>query len=234
MDSSLARKQKFVTTEAALRRAHDLGLTKDDPIVAKCIALMERYIRGEETWRDYVEKHYDGSKGHLHSRPYLTAAQLNLFDPENLVVKTKRNVFVRTLEIAFAKGFFDEKAWEQENREYRGPCLNGWNAYPLMIMQNCSCMPDELQRQYLGYIWNKNGGIYYISNFAPAEKQCIEDRRFTAWLSSLEILSRFSLFPEFMADAFRHLINEINCLIADEVRLPAAPPDFGTLQRKLA
>ena len=227
MDSNLTQKKKFVTTEAALRRAHELGLTKHDPVVAKCIALMERYIRGEETWRDPVEKHHDGGKSHLHSRPYLTAAQLNLFDPENLVIKPRRDVFVRTLKIAFSNDSFDEKTWEQENREYRGPCLNGWNAYPLMIMQNCSCMPDELQRKYISYIWNKKEGIYYISNFALAEKQRLEDKRFTMWLSSLEILSGFSLFPEFMADTFRHLIREISRLITDEVQLPAAPPISG-------
>jgi hypothetical protein len=227
MDSSHAKKNKFVTTEAVLRRAHELSLTRDDPVVAKCIVLMERYVRGDETWRDSVEKHHDGGKSHLHSRPYLTAAQLNLFDPENHVVKPKRDVFVRTLEIAFTNGSFDEKAWEQENREYRGPCLNGWNAYPLMIMQNCDCMPDELQRQYLGYIWRKKEGIYYISSFAPAEKQCIDDKKFTAWLSSLELLSGFSLFPEFMTDAYNHLIGEINRLITDEVRLPAAHPISG-------
>lgn len=227
MDSSHAKKKKFVSTEAALRRAYELSLIKDDPVVAKCIVLMERYVRGEETWRDYVEKHHDDGKSHLHSRSYLTAAQLNLFDPENPVVKPKRDVFVRTLRIAFSRGSFDEKAWEQENREYRGPCLNGWNAYPLMIMQNCDCMPDELQRQYLGYIWSKKEGIYYISNFAPAEKQYIDDKSFTSWLLSLEILSGFSLFPEFMTDAYRHLISEINRLIADEVKLPAAHPISG-------
>lgn len=48
MDSSLAKKKKFVSTEAALRRAHELSLTRDDPVVAKCIVLMERYIRAKK------------------------------------------------------------------------------------------------------------------------------------------------------------------------------------------
>ncbi len=227
MDSKSAHKLKFVTTESALRRAHELGLTKDDPMVAKCMALMERYVQGTETWRDTIEKHHDGGKSHLHCRPYLTAAQINLFDPENPVVKPRRDVFVRTLEIALAKGSFDEKAWEQENRAYRGPCLNGWNAYPLMIMQNCDCLTDELQRSYLAYIWNKQEGIYYISDFAPAEKRHLEDKKFTMWLSALEILSGFSLFPELMADTGAYLVSEANRLIADDVQLPAANPIFG-------
>lgn len=80
MDSRIKDNRKFVTTEAALRRAHELGLTKDNRIVAKCIKLMERYVRNEETWRDNIEKHHDNGKSHLHSRPYLTAAWLKTDD----------------------------------------------------------------------------------------------------------------------------------------------------------
>jgi len=65
MDSKATVKQRFATTEDALKRARQLSLTKDDPVVAKCIALMERYVRGEETWRDNIEKHKDGGKSHL-------------------------------------------------------------------------------------------------------------------------------------------------------------------------
>lgn len=228
MDSRIKDKRKFVSTEAALSRAHELGLTKDNPIVAKCIKLMERYVRGEETWRDNIEKHHDNGKSHLHSRPYLTAAWLNLFDPENPVIKPKRDVFIQTLKIALSKGFFDEETWNEENRNYRGPCLNGWNIFPLMIMQNTDCMDDKLQRQYLDYIWNKKEGIYYISNFAVSEKHCLEDKRFTTWLSALESLSGFSLFSEFMKDdVFPHLIGEISRIMTDDVKLPAAHPITG-------
>lgn len=228
MDSRIANKQKFVSTEAALRRARELSLTKDDPMVEKCIRLMERYVRGEETWTDPIEKHHDGGKSHLHSRPFLTAANINLFNPEDPVVKPKRDVFVKTLEIALLKGYFDENAWEEENRNYTGPCLNGWNAYPVMILQSADCMADSLQRQYLAYLWNKKEGIYYISNFAPSEKLFLEDKRFTAYLSMLELLSGFSLFPEFTKDdVYPHLTGEIKRIMTGVITLPAAHPISG-------
>jgi hypothetical protein len=224
-DSKSVNKQKFVTTESALRRALELSLSKDDPIIAKCIRLMERYVRGEETWRDNIEKHHDGGKSHLRSRPFVTAAFLNLFDPENPVVKTKLDAFVKTLKIALSKGYFDEEAWEEENRNYRGPCLNGWNAFPLMILQNANCMDDSLQRQYLEYIWHRKGGIYYLTNFPISDKRKVEDRSFYSWLSALGYLSGFSLFGEFMKDdALPHLINEVNRLIHEDVILPPPEP----------
>jgi len=219
-DTKAADKKKFVTTEAALRRARELSLSKDDPIVARCIKLMERYVRDEETWTDNIEKQRDDGKSHLYSRPFLTASNINLFDTENPVVKPKRDVFVKTLRIALSKGYFDEVAWEEENRNYRGPCLNGWNAYPFMILQNAECMDDTLQRQYLDYIWNRKDGIYYISNFPPAQKRCLEDKDFFIWISILELLSGFSLFPEFMKDGvLRHLLNEVDRLIHENSRV---------------
>ena len=223
MDSKSGAKRVFKTTEDALRRARQLSLTKDDPVVARCIRLMERYIRGEETWRDNIEQHHDKGKSHLHSRPFATAAWLNLFDPHNPEVKPKRDIFVKTLKIATSKGYFDEEAWENENRAYAGPCLNGWNAFPLMIMQNAGCMEDDLQRKYLDYIWHRKGGIYYLTDFPLTDMRSLEDKRFYVWLGALECLSGFSLFPEFAKkDAMPHLLNEAYRLIKNEIAIPPA------------
>ncbi len=228
MDSRDPVKRKFTTTEGALNRAYDLGLTKDDVLVSKCISYMERIVNGEETWRDNIEKHHDNGKSHMQSRPFLTAAALSRFDPDNEAVKPKREVFVNTLKVALSDGFFDESAWEAENKSYRGPCLNGWNAYPFMILQKPGCMPDELQRQYLKYIWDKPEGIYYVSGLAVSEKISFEDRRFKQWLSAFDLLSGFTLFMEFANDtAMPHLISELERLITSEIELPSPPFIIG-------
>jgi hypothetical protein len=222
-DSKAPVKQKYVTTEDALKRARQLSLSKDDPMIARCIKLMERYVRGEETWSDKIEMHHDGGRSHLHSRSYLTAAWINLFDPENPVVKPKRDVLVNTLKVALSKSYFDEEAWMEENRNYRGPCLSGWNAYPLMLLQNSDCIDDTLQRQYLSYIWNRKEGIYYLADFPLSERVYLEDKRFYKWIYTLEHLTGFSLFPEFMKDeALSHLLNETYRLINEDVIIPSS------------
>jgi len=221
MDSKVAVKQKFLTTESALKRARELSLPKSDPMIEKAIKLMEKYIREEITWPDRIEKHKDNGKSHLRSRPYATAAILNLFDPENPVVKPKRDVFAETLKKATSKGYFDEDAWEEENRHYRGPCLNGWNAFPVMILQSSDCMDDSLQRLYLDYLWHRTKGIYYLSDFPLSEKPVIEDKKFYTWIYTLEHFNGFSLFPEFMEQgALKHLLHEIDRLINDDVTIP--------------
>ena len=89
MDSSIKCKKKFTTTESALGRARDLSLTKDDLMIEKCIGIMERYIRGDETWTDNVEKHKDNGKSHMFYRPFWTAARLNMFDPKNQTTRAQ-------------------------------------------------------------------------------------------------------------------------------------------------
>lgn len=223
MDSRMKDKHKFLTTEAALRRARELSLTKDAPVVEKCISLMERYLKGDEIWLDYTEKHHDNGKSFLVAFPFLIAANLSLFDAENPLVKSKRDICVKILEKSFASGCFNEDVWEEANHDYTGTCLKAWTVYPLWLLQNTDCIAETLQRQYLSYIWNRNEGIYYISNTAPSELCYLEDKGFTTWLSALESLSGFSLFSEFMKEEILlHLIREIERLMDGDVKLPAA------------
>jgi len=217
--SSKDIKQKFVSTEVALRRARGLGLSKDDPMIARCIKIMERYVRGEETWTDYIEKHKDNGKGHLFCRPYLTAANINLFDPENPVIKPLRNIVAETLKTAFENGDFDENFWEQKVREYHVPSVaHPGIAYSAMLLQNSNCMEDALQRQYLDYIWNGINGVYYVSSIPPVKKQYLADKGFSEWFGVLELLSGFSLFPDYMKNGILpHLLNEVDRLINGDV-----------------
>lgn len=229
MDSRIAHKQKFVSTEAALRRARELSLPKDDPVVAKCIRLMERYVREEEAWPDYVEKHKDNGRGFIFCRPFLTAANLNLFDHDNPVIKPLRDVVAETMKTAFANGCFDEDYWKQKVGEYHVPrIMHPGIAYSPMLLQSADRMDDMLQRQYLCYIWDKQVGIYYISDFAVSKLHSLEDKKFSTWLSSLELLSGFSLFPEFMKDkVYPHLVNEVERVLSGGVTLPPAHPITG-------
>ena len=217
-DYKLPKKQRFIT-EGMLIRSRTLSLSKDDPMIAKCIKIMERYVRGEETWTDSIEKHKDNGKSHMFSRPFMTVAHINMLDPENPVVKPLRNVVVETLKTAFESGDFDEDFWNQKESEYHVPgIVRPGTLYGSMLLQNTDCMDDILQRHWLDYIWNPSGGIYYVSSVSPADKQNLEDRLFAQWFNSLEVLSGFSLFPDYMKDdVLPHLLTEVERLIKGDV-----------------
>ena len=217
-DTKLPKNQRF-TTEGMLGRSRELSLSKDDPIIAKSIRLMERYVRGEETWTDNIEKHSDKGKSHMFCRPFMTAAAINMIDSANPVIKPLRYVVVETLKTAFENGDFDENFWNQKEREYHVPgIVRPGTLYGSMLLQNTNCMDDTLQRRWLDYIWNQSGGIYYVSSVPPADKQNLEDGLFAQWFGTLEVLSGFSLFPDFMKnDALPHLLNEADRLINGDV-----------------
>ncbi|MFA7672721.1 MAG: hypothetical protein WCY62_02555 [Clostridia bacterium] len=223
-DTKNKTKRKFITTEQALRRIKDLSLEKDDVLVSRSIALMERYLRGDEAWTDNMEKHY----GFETAFKTIIAANLSLFDSHNCLIDHKREIAAKNMTKACQTGCFDEETWEQENLNDNEILLRAYMVHILWLLQYENCISDTVQRQYLYYIWHREKGIYYISNSPVTEVRPLESKEFTMWLSSLEALCGFSLFPEFMCGrTVTHLYNEINRLIYDDVNLPPSSGIIG-------
>ena len=217
-------KRTFVTTEQALRRARELSLERDDDLISKSIMLMERYLRDDENWTDTIEKHY----GFEIAFKAMIAANLSLFDPNNPLIQPKRKICAKNITKAVINGYLQEEIWEQENLKDNEILLRAYMVYPLWLLQNTYCISDTIQRQYLNYIWYRENGIFYVSNFPPSRIQCLESKGFTMWLSGLENLSGFSLFPEFIhSQIVSHLYGEINRLIYEHVALPPASSISG-------
>jgi len=221
MDAKAEKKPRFLTTEAALGRAHELSLPKDDPIIVKAAELLERYARGEETWRDRIEMHKDNGKGHMYCRPFMSAAQLGMFDPDNSAIRPLLGVVANKVETAFSSGTFDGEFWDREVREYRVPVIaHPGNMYGSMLLQCSGCLDDNLQRLYLEYMMNSENGIYYVSRIPLSDKQTFESGNFRQWLGMLELLSGFTLFPKLIGTVvLPHLLNETERIINDEVVL---------------
>lgn len=227
MDSHAA-KTKFATTESALKRMRDLGLGKGDPMVDSGIALMESYLKNEAAWRDNIEKHNDGGKSHMRFRYFCTAANLNLFDPENTAITPFREVCVEQIRAAFASGEFDESAWRRRNADFSGTCLEPFMAHTLWLVQRGDYLGADIERAYLKHIWERREGIYYIYDARVSQPLSIENRRFPAWLAALETLSGFAPFPELMRrDIFDYLQVEIAKLLFNECKLPASSAVVG-------
>lgn len=125
---------------------------------------------------------------------------------------TTREISVQNLSKAFTGDIPDEDIWDPT----------------IWLLQNNDFLSEDLQRKYLSWIWNRKGGIQYVTNIPPWDKRSLEDRGFIQWLAGLENLSDFFLFREMMNKGIStHLLNEMNRLIIDEIKLPAAPPIFG-------
>lgn len=222
MDSSI-KGRKFKTTESALLRAKDIGLSKEDAMVSKAVNLLEGYIVGTIPLPDRIEVHKDGGKSFIRSIPFMASSDICMFYPDNDQIQPCREICVTQLQKSFVGDEFDENTWKGLNRELKGICLDASSIYPLRLLQKENCISEELQKQFLSYIWNRKEGIYYISDYAPSVRFSAESKDFTRWLYALETLSGFSLFTQFMKeDVYSALILETNKLINDEVNVPSS------------
>ncbi len=77
---------------------------EDDPVVAKCIRLMGRYVREEEAWPDYVEKHKDNGRSFIFCRPFLTAVNLKGERHHNMLITSKSGCIVHQVDVRCKKG----------------------------------------------------------------------------------------------------------------------------------
>lgn len=216
-DTKSELKQKFSTTESALRRARELSLGENDEIICNAIQLMERYIQGQEEWLDVNEHHY----GFPIAFRTIVAANLSLFNPKHPLVQKKKEICADNLSKAFRNGSLCEDIWEKENRKSSEILLKPYMVHIIWLLQNNDSLDKAIERDFLEYIWHKKEGIYYCTSGPSSDTELLESKNFLTWLSGLENLCDFSLFPEFMSmGTSNHLINEIHRLMYHDVSLP--------------
>ena len=223
-DTKSPLKQKFPTTEAAIRRARELSLEENDGIINKTIRLMERYIQDQEEWLDTNEHHY----GFQEAFRTLVAANLSLFIPKHPLVQKKKEIAVDHLTKSLRNGSLNEEIWEKENRNSHELFLRPYMVYIIWLLQQNDYLDQTMERAFLEYIWYRKEGIYYRTDGPSSDITFLESKSFLTWLTGLESLSDFTLFPEFMSmGASGHLQNEIHRLMYDNVTLPKASPISG-------
>lgn len=216
--------QKFTTTEAAIRRARELSLDDKDEMVQKTIRLMERYIHGQEEWLDTNEHFYGFEVAFI----TLVAANLSLFIPRHPLVQKKKEIVAEHLSKGLKNGSINEAIWEYENKRSNEIFLRPDMVYTIWLLQHNDFLNQTKEREFLEYIWYRKKGIYYRTDGPSSDIFHLESKGFLTWLSGLESLCNFTLFPEFMSmGASEHLLNEIHRLMYDTVALPNASPIFG-------
>lgn len=105
--------------------------------------------------------------------------------------------------------------------------------YTIWLLQQNEFLNQETEKKFLEYIWNRKDGIYYCAGGPLSNVECLESKSFLTWLSGIENLSGFSLFPEFMKRGIiDHLLHEVHRLMHEEVNLPSATPIFGHYSEK--
>lgn len=241
-DRAKSTKLQYHHDDMAFRRMKEMSLAKDDPVVAKSLRLLEKYITGEIKIPGRIPLWNDEGKTNTVFQNYGNAANINWYDSHNLLVKPFQENVAEVYRAAFVNGCFNEKYYVQAESEYKILC-HPRSGLSIKLMQQAECMEKSLQKNYLNFVWGKTSAIntikvdritrfthhyikdpyviMYMSSFLPNVIKILEDKEFTVWLSLLELLSGYSLFGEFMREeAYTHLLGEVDRLINGEIELP--------------
>lgn len=186
--------QKIASTEVGVERALALGLDATHPILQNASNYILNIMQGTVAFPDYPEKNNRWKTG---ERLFL-ASTLSLIYPGHPLLVYDRELWHEISRRTFRSGKYCEEDEIKAHAELTGAnvkdsylVLN--SRYQLNILGSIpGTISTEVETALLRWIWEKPGGIGYLSvslNRAPPEKVGEFDR----WLASLEILAR--LFP---------------------------------------
>jgi hypothetical protein len=202
MDSSV--KNRFPTSEFAVRRALALGLDKDAPPLTQAIAFMERVLKGDSVWSDRVEK----SEGWPIGVQTITAATLAQIYPIHPAVLPAWEYWLRIASGSFPGGSYDPCAEWQSHRKARGlGIIYLASRYTLTLLAaQSTALPAELEGRIVDWIWNNSAGIGYLG----VDLRQPTTKRIQIWLESNEILSGFHSWRKVALEAIQWLWNQRN------------------------
>lgn len=202
--TELTKKSHYKATARAIERILDLSLDASDPMTAKTIEVMKKYLSGELPDPEHYGKDNTGKPISIRR---MIIQNLGYFEPENAYVAELRGYIAECFRKSCTSGSFVMEAW----------CSQGdvsiWN-WHLITMLSGGVIDDELQRILLAHECNSSSfGVWA----KPSEFKQPEEKEFAFWIRSVERLQHFTLFGEFMEkDVTPYLYSLCERIINDE------------------
>lgn len=213
-------------SEAVLRRLFLLGLELSHPCFQKAGAFMETILRGEDIWHQRCEKQDHPGWWLEMFMPLVTASNLSLIDPQNVLLDKQIALWRSFAEAAFASGRYDpaaEAAAQYEHFRIRTKRPIPFYSYYCVILLTSreGILSDGLYKKILDYCLDRDEGMYYIYDRKPSVCVPISDTKyFFWWMRCVSILSRLKgweqykvrycnwVWDQMNADGFWDLINK--------------------------
>jgi hypothetical protein len=209
-DSAL--KQRFPTTELAIRRALSLGLDSEDVLLRKTQAYLRMVLDGKATWSDPPEKH----EGWPINIRFITAAVLTLLDSADPQIAPLAQAWSEVTAATFAGGNYSPEAEQKahlriNNIHTRGKYLKLAGLYPLLLLASPSAhLPETMEKALLDWVWSKPDGIYYVYGGRVSDPPAPGSAHFIDWLAAIRLLLRFKYGRSLCAPVLDWLWRERN------------------------
>ena len=196
------RKQIIPTTEYAIRRACQLGLDLDNPMLQKardyCVGILldeyetrdqKEFIRfGTELWDTGIKK--------------IVAATLSEIQPDHPVLDEYRNFWISIMIRSYPDGYYNREAEIEAHSELRKIIVTNSfkrahidrggfqivDRYSVRLLGTQSdLIPETVEKAYFLKLWNE--GVGYMTIGYPQEQ--LQSLRFADWISKVTLLSDF-------------------------------------------
>ncbi len=181
-----------ITTEQALRRLERLGYTIEDKCIQNAVAYMDDCLSGRKTIPDRREKLHDWDI----FTSLLLAAWIRRFVSDNPIANMVANKWARVITRAFSNGTYNHKEYVSAYLDIFGMKPNGGrlidfcNYYPVSML--CDCLDETTEAEFLNFILNKDGGIYYIyDNKLTVLPSRFESRAASRYIGAIELLAKY-------------------------------------------
>jgi len=187
--------QKIFTTEYGVQRALALGLDLDHPILARTAAYLVRLLKGNiADFPDRPEKNDRWATGVR----LFTSAALSLLVPDDPVLDDVWDLWLTIAQRTFTSGRYDVDMEVQAHHDLtKASVQNSYLAiggkYQLALLSaRPALIPQNLEKPLLEWLWDKKGGIGYLSVILSSYNCNLSSGELDRWFSSLELLSRFN------------------------------------------
>jgi len=200
-------KQKIGTTEVAVERALALGLEAGHPILEKAASYLVRLLKKEIPFPDRAEKNNRWPVGER----LFVSSTLALIQPEHPILDKERSLWLEIARRTFQSGKYNAEDEIRAHEELTGASVKDSylvlsSKYQLALLGSIpGALPPETRKALLKWLWNKPGGIGYLSEALAHPPPAGQSGRMDRWLASLELIGRFPSWRDFAAGAIQWL-----------------------------
>lgn len=177
-----------------VQRALALGLDLDHPILARTAAYLVRLLKGNiADFPDQPEKNDRWPTGVR----LFTSATLSLLVPDDPVLDDIWDLWLTIDQRTFTSGMYDVDMEVQAHRDLtKASVQNSYlvigGKYQLALLSaRPDLIPQDLEKALLEWLWDKEGGIGYLSVILSSYNRNLSSGELDRWFSSMELLSRF-------------------------------------------
>jgi hypothetical protein len=212
-ENTKAPRQRYRTTEQAIRRCHVIGLQRDDLVLSEAIRYMADVLEGHQTIRDHPEKNDRWETG----AEMFVAGTLAMVDPYHPSIDSVCQKWRYIAECTFASGQYSVEAEKQAHYEVHGITsklryLGLYNMYALhLISARPNVLPETTEHALLAWLLQLPKGLGYLADISLQHTPPNAPfRQVAPWLRSLELLMRFPLWPSYFSHITEWLWNQRN------------------------